>query len=291
MGKRLIGGFEVEAVGLGCMSLSHAYGTPPPPEHSVALLNRALDLGYDFLDTAALYGFGANEQLIGEAIGHRRSEFRLASKCGMTGVDGKRVIDGRPETLRRTLDQSLSRLRTDFIDLYYLHRWDKAVPIEKSVGALGDCVKEGKIGAVGLSEVSATTLRKANSAFPVAAVQNGTIRPGRVMSNWVCSKRQRNSVRRSWHSRRRRGASSPAPFGTRMRSRPAICGAPCPKFRVESLAGTSLFSIVSRNCGRGQLHVRAIVHRLGALPRPTTWSRSREQRACFTSRRISRRAR
>jgi len=172
MGKRLIGGFEVEAVGLGCMSLSHAYGTPPPPEHSVALLNRALDLGYDFLDTAALYGFGANEQLIGEAIGHRRSEFRLASKCGMTGVDGKRVIDGRPETLRRTLDQSLSRLRTDFIDLYYLHRWDKAVPIEESVGALGDCVKEGKIGAVGLSEVSAATLRKAHSAFPVAAVQN-----------------------------------------------------------------------------------------------------------------------
>jgi aryl-alcohol dehydrogenase-like predicted oxidoreductase len=170
--KRRIGPFEVQPIGLGCMSLSHAYGTPPDKEHSVRLLGRALDLGYDFIDTAALYGFGANETLIGEAIGHRRSEFLLASKCGMIGVDGKRVIDGRPETLRRTLEESLVRLGTDVIDLYYLHRWDKRVPIEESIGAMAEFVKEGKVRALGLSEVSAATLRKAHSVHPVAAVQN-----------------------------------------------------------------------------------------------------------------------
>ena len=111
--KRRLASSTVNPVGLGCMSLSHAYGSPPPREDAIRLLNQALDLGYDHLDTAALYGFGANETLIGEAIGHRRSEYFLASKCGMTGVDGKRVIDGRPETLRATIDQSLTRLRTD----------------------------------------------------------------------------------------------------------------------------------------------------------------------------------
>ena len=171
-GKRRIGPFEVEPVGLGCMSLSHAYGTPPDPAHSARLLNHALDLGCDFLDSAALYGFGANEALIGEAIGARRSEYVLASKCGMTGVGGKRVLDGRPETLLRTLDESLKRLKTDVIDLYYLHRWDKRVPIEDSVGALGQMVASGKVRAIGLSEVSAATLRKAHAVHPIAAVQN-----------------------------------------------------------------------------------------------------------------------
>jgi aryl-alcohol dehydrogenase-like predicted oxidoreductase len=170
--KRRIGPFEVEPIGLGCMSLSHAYGTPPPADHAAQLLNRALDLGHDLIDTAALYGFGANEALIGEAIAHRRSEYVLASKCGMNGVDGKRVIDGRPETLRRTLEESLRRLRTDRIDLYYLHRWDKQVPIEDSVGELGRLAGEGKIRAIGLSEVSAATLRRANAVHPIAALQN-----------------------------------------------------------------------------------------------------------------------
>lgn len=170
--KRSIGPLQVGAIGLGCMSLSHAYGTPPPREEAARLLNRALDLGYDLLDTAALYGFGANEELVGEALAHRRGEFTLASKCGMQGVDGKRVIDGRPETLRRTLEESLRRLRTDVIDLYYLHRWDKNVPIEDSVGALAEMVVEGKVRAIGLSEVSAATLRRAHAVHPIAAVQN-----------------------------------------------------------------------------------------------------------------------
>lgn len=170
--KRNLGPFKVEPVGLGCMSLSHAYGVPPPREHSIRLLNRALDLGYDLLDTAALYGFGANEELIGEAVGQRRSEFVLASKCGMTGVDGNRVIDGRPETLRRTLEEALRRLRTDVIDLYYLHRWDRSVPIEESIGAMAEFVWEGKVRALGLSEVSVSTLHKAHAVHPIAAVQN-----------------------------------------------------------------------------------------------------------------------
>jgi aryl-alcohol dehydrogenase-like predicted oxidoreductase len=170
--KRTIGPFSVEPIGLGCMSLSHAYGIKPDRDQATRLLNRALDLGYDFLDTAALYGFGANESLIGEAIGHRRSEYVLASKCAMTGVDGKRVIDGRPETLRRTLDEALVRLKSEVIDRYYLHRWDKKVPIEESVGAMGEFVAAGKVRAIGLSEVSAATLRKAHAVHPIAAVQN-----------------------------------------------------------------------------------------------------------------------
>jgi aryl-alcohol dehydrogenase-like predicted oxidoreductase len=170
--QRAIGPFSVRPIGLGCMSLSYAYGVPPDPAHSARLLNEALDLGYDFIDTAAVYGFGANESLIGEAIGHRRSDYVLASKCGMTGVDGTRVVDGRPEVLLRTVDEALQRLRTEVIDLYYLHRWDKKVPIEDSVGALAEMVAAGKVRAIGLSEVSAATLRKAHAIHPIAAVQN-----------------------------------------------------------------------------------------------------------------------
>ena len=172
MQTRRLGEFEVSALGLGCMNLSHAYGTPPPPEQSGKLLLRALDHGINFFDTAALYGFGNNETLLGNLLKPHRSKIVLASKCGMTGVDGKRVIDGRPATLKRTCDESLRRLQTDVIDLYYLHRWDKQVPIEDSVGALADLVQAGKIRAIGLSEVSAPTLRQAQAVHPIAALQS-----------------------------------------------------------------------------------------------------------------------
>jgi aryl-alcohol dehydrogenase-like predicted oxidoreductase len=172
MQQRRIGPFSVSALGLGCMNLSHAYGTPPTPEAAAALLLRALDRGITFFDTAALYGFGANETLLGRVLKPHRSQIVLASKCGMTGVDGKRVIDGRPETLKRTCDDALARLQTDVIDLYYLHRRDFKVPIEDSVGALADLVRAGKIRSIGLSEVSALTLRRAHAVHPVAAVQN-----------------------------------------------------------------------------------------------------------------------
>lgn len=161
----------VHPIGLGCMNLSHAYGHPPSESEAAKLLHTALDLGYNHLDTATLYGFGANETLIGNTLKNRRSEYLLASKCGMGGVDGKRVIDGRPETLVRQADESLKRLQTDVIDLYYLHRWDKNVPIEDSVGALSRLVEQGKIRYIGLSEVSAATLKKAHAVHPIAALQ------------------------------------------------------------------------------------------------------------------------
>jgi aryl-alcohol dehydrogenase-like predicted oxidoreductase len=171
MKTRRIGPFEVSAIGLGCMNLSHAYGIPPPPEVAERLLLEALDLGVTLFDTAALYGFGANETLVGRVMKPHRRKFTLASKCGMQGVDGQRVIDGRPATIKATCDDSLRRLQTDVIDLYYLHRWDKRVPIEDSVGALADLVRAGKVRAIGLSEVSAPTIRKAHAVHPIAAVQ------------------------------------------------------------------------------------------------------------------------
>jgi aryl-alcohol dehydrogenase-like predicted oxidoreductase len=169
---RQIGPFTVSAIGLGCMNLSHAYGTRPSDEEGAALLHRALDLGVTLLDTAALYGLGANERLVGSAVMHRRAEFTLASKCALDVVDGKRVLDGRPEALRRTLDNALGRLGTDHIDLYYLHRLDKKVPIEESVGELKRAVEAGKIGAIGLSEMGAATIRRAHAVHPIAAVQS-----------------------------------------------------------------------------------------------------------------------
>ena len=171
MDTRYIAGKDVGALGFGCMNVSHAYGNPPAKEVAQALLRRAVDTGVRHFDTAALYGFGSNEKLVGETLAPYRKEIFLASKCGMTGVDGKRVIDGRPETLMKTIEDSLRNLRTDFIDLYYLHRWDKSVPIEDSVGALASMVDAGKIGAVGLSEVSERTLRNAHAVHPIAAVQ------------------------------------------------------------------------------------------------------------------------
>ena len=173
---RCIGAFEVSALGLGCMNLSHAYGAPPPAEDAERLLLTGLDEGVTLFDTAALYGFGANETLVGRVLKPHRSRITLASKGGMAGVtfpDGvKRVIDGRPEAIRRNCEDSLRRLQTDAIDLYYLHRWDKKVPIEDSVGAMADLVRAGKVRALGLSEVSAATLRKAHAVHPIAAVQS-----------------------------------------------------------------------------------------------------------------------
>ncbi len=171
MKKRRIAGVEVASIGLGCMNLSHAYGTPPTHVDGVRLLHQAVDLGITHFDSAALYGFGRNEELLGEALKPYRQRIHLASKCGMTSVYGKRVIDGRPQTLQQTLEDSLRRLQTEVIDLYYLHRWDKSVPIEDSVGALADMVRAGKVRAIGLSEVSAATLRRAHAVHPIAAVQ------------------------------------------------------------------------------------------------------------------------
>jgi aryl-alcohol dehydrogenase-like predicted oxidoreductase len=172
MQARKLGPFEVSAIGLGCMSLSHAYGSPPPRDQAERVLLGALDAGYTFFDTAAVYGLGHNETLVGEVLSPHRDRFVLASKCGITDATGtQRGIDGRPETLKALCDVSLRRLKTDVIDLYYLHRWDQRVPIEESVGALADLVRAGKIRTIGLSEVSAPTLRRAHATHPIAALQ------------------------------------------------------------------------------------------------------------------------
>ena len=172
MQARTLGSLEVSAIGLGCMSMSQAYGKPDRAESERAL-HRALDVGYTFLDTASIYGLGHNEKLVGQVLRDRRSEFVLASKCGII-VDekGRRGVDCRPESVTRTCEESLERLGTEVIDLYYLHRRDANVPIEESVGALVDLLKAGKIRHIGLSEVSSSTLRRAHAVHPITAVQS-----------------------------------------------------------------------------------------------------------------------
>ncbi|MBC2778567.1 aldo/keto reductase [Parasphingopyxis marina] len=170
--QRQLGSLTVSAFGYGCMGLSHAYDTAPEIEHSTKVLNKALDLGVTMLDTAALYGFGKNEELLGNAVMHRRDEFTLASKCVLDVIDGKRGLDASPKAIANTLDAALKRLKTDFIDLYYLHRFDKNVPIEESMGALVRAKEDGKIGAIGVSEMSAETIRRAHAVHPLAAVQS-----------------------------------------------------------------------------------------------------------------------
>lgn len=173
--------FQVEAIGLGCMNLDHGYGPSVSAEQGERVLLGALDAGYDFFDTATLYGGGKNETRVGEVLGPVRRKnvdaFVLASKCGMGIVaqdDGsrKRVIDGRPQTLKREVEASLKRLQTEVIDLYYLHRWDKKVPIEDSVGEMSRMVERGQVRAIGLSEVGAATLRRAHAVHPIAALQS-----------------------------------------------------------------------------------------------------------------------
>lgn len=177
MENRKIGPFSVANVALGCMNFCHAYGNPVSTEQSHAVLHAALDAGVTLFDTAALYGFGASESLIGPVLKPHRNHITLASKCGMAGVRGedgvmRRVIDGRPKTLRQNCEDSLKRLGTDVIDLYYLHRWDRNVPIEESVGEMARLKEEGKVRALGLSEVGADALRRAHKEHPIAALQS-----------------------------------------------------------------------------------------------------------------------
>jgi len=168
---RILAKRQVNPIGLGCMGLTHGYGVPPSLDEAGRVLLAALDLGYDHLDTARLYGAGRNEELIGNVLKGRRQEFFLASKMGII-IDGpKRRTDCRPETIRAQVEESLRLLQTDHIDLYYMHRRDFTVPIEESVGAMADLIAAGKIGAIGLSEMSAQTLRKAHATHPIAAMQ------------------------------------------------------------------------------------------------------------------------
>lgn len=169
--KRTLGNRLVNPVGLGCMNICWAYGPAVADDYAIKLLNRALDIGYDHLDTARIYGAGKSEELIGTALKGRRSEYYLASKTGIIVDGANRGIDCRPETIKAGCEESLRRLQTDHIDLYYMHRRDFKTPIEESVGAMAELIKEGKIGGIGLSEMSADTLRRAHATHPITAMQ------------------------------------------------------------------------------------------------------------------------
>ena len=169
--SRTIAGTAVHPVGLGCMNLSWAYGTPPDEAYATRLLNRALDLGCNHLDTANIYGGGKNEELLKQAVGHRRNEFFLASKCGIV-VDGpKRGVDCSPATITAAVDATLARLGTDHLDLFYMHRFDPKVPIADSVGAMVRAIEAGKIRSYGVSEWSSAHIREAAAIHVPAAAQ------------------------------------------------------------------------------------------------------------------------
>ena len=163
-------GLTVSAIGLGCMG---SYG-PRDEDESIRTMRRALDLGVTLFDTAAVYGLGENERLVGRAIEGRRHDVVLATKCGIVGTPdgGPLVRDGSPAEIVRSCDASLQRLGTDVIDLLYLHRVDPQVPIEDSVGAMSGLVRQGKVRHLGLSEVSPATLRRAARVHPIAALQS-----------------------------------------------------------------------------------------------------------------------
>ena len=167
-----IGPYTSSNVAFGAMNVVHVYQPQPDEATGMRLLNEALDEGYTMMDSAALYGFGRSEEMIAKAIMHRRSEFILATKGVLTiGPDGKKFMDGHPDRIREQCHASLKRLGTDFVELYYLHRYDKRYPLEDMVGAVSRLVEEGKVGAIGLSEMSADNLRLAHSVHPIAAMQ------------------------------------------------------------------------------------------------------------------------
>jgi aryl-alcohol dehydrogenase-like predicted oxidoreductase len=169
--KRTLAGRAVHPVGLGCMNLSWAYGTPPGHDDAIKLLHRALELGYDHFDTATIYGGGNNEKLVAEALGDWRREVFLASKTGIV-VDGpRRGVDCSPQTTVAAIDASLQRLGTDHIDLYYYHRFDPKVPVAEMAGTMARAIEDGKIGAYGVSEWSSRHIEEAHREHPVAAVQ------------------------------------------------------------------------------------------------------------------------
>ncbi|HEX2115181.1 MAG TPA: aldo/keto reductase, partial [Alphaproteobacteria bacterium] len=171
MNCRRLGPLEVSSIGLGCMSMTPIYGEPSEPE-AIATIHRALEIGVTLIDTADMYSDGRNEELVGRALKGRRDKAILASKFGNIALPGGgRAVNGKPDYVPKACDASLRRLGTDVIDLYYLHRIDPSVPIEDTVGAMAQLVKQGKVRHIGLSEAGPATLRRAHKVHPIAALQ------------------------------------------------------------------------------------------------------------------------
>ena len=180
MKTRILGrGLEVSAIGMGCMGLTHAYGAPMEEREAARVLAEAVEMGYTFFDTAECYigtrvdgTLARNEELVGEALRPYRDHIVLATKCGVAHSPEGLVMDSRPETIRHSIEESLKRLQTDHVDLYYQHRIDPNVPPEEVAGVMADLIRQGKILHWGISEVSEEYLRRAHAVCPVTAIQN-----------------------------------------------------------------------------------------------------------------------
>lgn len=172
MKKRILGraGLEASTIGLGCMGMSHGYGPASDKKEAIAVIHRAIDLGVTFFDTAEIYD--DNEILVGEALASYHDKVVIATKCGIKNINGKQVVDGRPEEIRKSLEKSLKRLRVDTIDLYYLHRVDTNVPIEEVAETMKELMQQGKIRHWGLSEAGVATIRRAHAVCPLTAIQS-----------------------------------------------------------------------------------------------------------------------
>lgn len=174
MKKRQLGkeGFEVGAIGLGCMGMSHGYGPASNKKEMIALIHQAIDRGVTLFDTAEVYGPYINEELVGEALAPYKGKVSIATKFGIQMENGKQVLNSRPEQIRQSVEGSLKRLKIDTIDLYYQHRVDPQVPIEEVAGVIQDLIKEGKVKYWGLSEAGVQTIRKAHQIHPLTAIQS-----------------------------------------------------------------------------------------------------------------------
>lgn len=174
MQKRSLGksGLEVSSIGLGCMGMSHGYGPAPDKKEMISLIHAAIDRGVNFFDTAEVYGPYVNEELVGEALAPFKGDVVIATKFGIKIVDGKQVVESKPEQIRQSVEGSIKRLNVEAIDLYYQHRVDPDVPIEEVAGTIKDLIQEGKVKHWGLSEAGVKTIRRAHAVHPLAAIQS-----------------------------------------------------------------------------------------------------------------------
>ena len=245
------GDIEISSIGLGCMGMSQGYG-PGDDEESIKTLNRALDLGINFLDTAAVYGNGANERLVGRAIKDRRSDVILATKCGVqaAAVGIPSGLDGSPDEIRRSCDESLKRLSVDVIDLFYLHRVDPKTPIEDSVGSMAELVHAGKVRYLGLSEAAPATIFVARTRSTPSARSRASTPSGGVIRKRASSRFVANSASLLCRSAHLVGDSSPGVSPASLTLTTAIYEGDCHASRATTLTRTSGWSSSSRSLPR-----------------------------------------